>query len=300
MTERMVDIHLHGALADSFGPLHQFAVSTPHEAVRALSANYPEFRRSFLSAASHYYVLADGDWRDTEEAAFLPLSREVHFVPKAEGGIAGLLTAGLAGIGITGLAGQLLGGVLAAVLVWGITQLLFPPEEETPEDKSESYTFTGADNVAQQGAPVPIIYGRVFVGSVVASAGLQVADQVGWEPASSGGGKGGKGGGKGGGGGGGGKFFGAAHEMPSPEGYPTNGLPEPVGGWPQIAVMFLGPPEARIRRLGPVGWDYMGQVTLLGDMGPREVDVFAAPDRRLAWDYWQGFFPYRGGGYLSQ
>ena len=287
MSERLVDIHLYGALADKFGPHHQFAVRNPREAASALCANYPEFRAAFLSTADRYYIMADGDWRDGDDAPTLPLSREVHFVPKVEGGIAGLLTAGLAGLGITGLAGQLLGGVLAALLVWGITQLLFPPKEETPEDKSESYVFTGADNVAQQGAAVPVIYGRCSVGSVVVSAGLDVADQVGWQSGGSDGGK--KGGGKGGKVG----TFGLnPHQIPSPEGYPTNGIPTPRGGWPQIAVQFLGPPEARIRRLGPVGWDHVGSQSLIEEQGKREVDVFVNPERTLMWDYWQGFHTY--------
>ena len=279
MTDRLVDIYLYGSLADKFGQHHQFYVSTPREAASALCANYPEFRSSFIATAQRYYVLADGDWRDDPDAVQMPVSREVHFVPQTEGGIAAVIGMGLASVGITGLAGTLLSGVIAAALVWGITQLLFPPKEEVPEDKSESYTFTGADNVAQQGAAVPIIYGRCHVGSVVASAGLRTEDQVGWQQAA------------GGGGGKGGKRAGAP-ELPSPEGYPTNGLPEPPGGWPEIVVHFLGPPEARIRRLGPLGWDYVGQATLLGPSGEREVDVFVGPQHVLAWDYWQGFFPY--------
>jgi predicted phage tail protein len=41
----------------------------------------------------------------------------------------------------------------------------------------ESFTFSGITNTAQQGLPVPIVYGRAFIGSAVISSGLDV-DQL--------------------------------------------------------------------------------------------------------------------------
>ena len=38
--------------------------------------------------------------------------------------------------------------------------------------KLQSFSFSGIVNVAQQGLPVPVCYGRVITGSVVISAGL--------------------------------------------------------------------------------------------------------------------------------
>ena len=42
-----IAVHLYGPLADKYGPLHHFAVGSPHEAVRALDANYPRLRPRF-------------------------------------------------------------------------------------------------------------------------------------------------------------------------------------------------------------------------------------------------------------
>ena len=39
----------------------------------------------------------------------------------------------------------------------------------------ESFSFSGIVNTSQQGMPVPIVYGRAFVGSAVLSSGLDVA-----------------------------------------------------------------------------------------------------------------------------
>ena len=43
--------------------------------------------------------------------------------------------------------------------------------------KFESFTFSGITNTAKQGLPVPIAYGRLFIGSAVLSSGLDV-DQL--------------------------------------------------------------------------------------------------------------------------
>jgi predicted phage tail protein len=39
----------------------------------------------------------------------------------------------------------------------------------------ESFSFSSIVNTSQQGMPVPIVYGRAFVGSAVLSSGLDVA-----------------------------------------------------------------------------------------------------------------------------
>jgi predicted phage tail protein len=41
----------------------------------------------------------------------------------------------------------------------------------------ESFTFSGITNTVQQGLPVPICYGRAYIGSAVISSGLDV-DQL--------------------------------------------------------------------------------------------------------------------------
>ena len=100
-------------------------------------------------------------------------------------------TAGVAGA--TATTGFVLGagaavaiGTIGLGLVFtGIAQSISPSpvqsgntfERGREAAKLESFTFSGIVNTAKQGLPVPIAYGRVFVGSAVLSSGLDV-DQV--------------------------------------------------------------------------------------------------------------------------
>jgi predicted phage tail protein len=71
----------------------------------------------------------------------------------------------------------------AALVLGGIAQAISPQPEPTslengPEAAQlESFSISNVVNTSRQGLPVPIAYGRVFVGSAVLSSGLDV-DQV--------------------------------------------------------------------------------------------------------------------------
>ena len=182
-----IAVHLYGPLADKYGAEHHLAVMTPHEAIRALDANFPGFIRDF-AAHQIYHLLADGDWRDGDEAAIMPVSRELHLVPQIKG--RAFLAAALIGAAFPALATTTILGVSAATLIGGALFLgvmvglsfLFRPKtpEQKDEDRNESFAFTGPENVVTQGAPVPLAYGRVYCGSVVVSAGLEVAQLGAW------------------------------------------------------------------------------------------------------------------------
>ena len=69
----------------------------------------------------------------------------------------------------------------AGLVLQGIANVISPqPELNSTLDESvqlESFTFSNVVNTQRQGMPVPIAYGRLFVGSAVLSSGLDV-DQV--------------------------------------------------------------------------------------------------------------------------
>lgn len=212
----MVAVHLHGPLAERFGARHDFAIRTPAEAVRALDANYPGFLAAFAAHGS-YVIVADDDQRD-DETCMLPVSREVHFAPIIEGRAfvgAALITAIIPGIS-AGTA-TIMGGLLMAGLMMGLSMLLTPkpkPKEETTKD--DNYAFTGPENVTGQGAAVPLVYGRVYCGSVVVSAGLDLGTDL--TPATA--------------------------VVAPPPGYDSTavapGLPAYPGGWPPLVQGFYG------------------------------------------------------------
>lgn len=105
------------------------------------------------------------------------------------------------GAGVLGAtAATAIGYVGAALVLGGTAQLLSPSISDTPgtfgatsptrararesftsetneiADNRASYIYNGAVNLTAQGNPVPILYGRMQVGSVVVSAGLSVED----------------------------------------------------------------------------------------------------------------------------
>ena len=97
----------------------------------------------------------------------------------AKGGFAVMGSAAVAagGAGLVAAAGTLGIGLMLS----GVAQMLSPvPKPPGPGEaptQLESNSFSGVLNTVRQGVPVPIAYGRVFVGSAVVSAGLDV-DQV--------------------------------------------------------------------------------------------------------------------------
>jgi predicted phage tail protein len=93
----------------------------------------------------------------------------------ATAGTAGALTT--LGVALSGLGASLVLGGVAQALSPAPVQSTTVTERGRDAAKFESFTFSGIVNTAKQGLPVPIAYGRVFVGSAVLSSGLDV-DQL--------------------------------------------------------------------------------------------------------------------------
>ena len=75
-----------------------------------------------------------------------------------------------------GFVGKELDEILASLKPKAVIEDKAPDVPEEAETL-ENYAFSGVTNVARVGTPVPIAYGRLFVGSSVISSGLDV-DQV--------------------------------------------------------------------------------------------------------------------------
>jgi predicted phage tail protein len=107
--------------------------------------------------------------------------------------VSGGATLGLTGFtsgAVVGVSSQtaIIGGAVAAaagnigigLALTGIAQALSPQPEPTSIDESvqlESFSFSNVVNTTRQGLPVPIAYGRVFVGSAVISSNLDVVQE---------------------------------------------------------------------------------------------------------------------------
>ena len=100
--------------------------------------------------------------------------------------IFGISAAGATGAGV--VAGSVFGTTLgtifssigASLILGGVAQMISPQPNMggltsgREAARLESFTFSGIVNTAKQGLPVPVVYGRAFVGSAVISAGLDV------------------------------------------------------------------------------------------------------------------------------
>ena len=69
-----------------------------------------------------------------------------------------------------------------AMLAGDVIQMLSPQAkglgtQDSPNNRP-SYSFNGAVNTSVQGNPVPLLYGRMIVGSAVISAGIYSEDQM--------------------------------------------------------------------------------------------------------------------------
>jgi len=68
------------------------------------------------------------------------------------------------------------GNIGVALALSGVSDMLIP-KQKTPDFSSEqdpriSFKFSGIQNTSRAGTPVPIVYGEIFTGSVVISAGV--------------------------------------------------------------------------------------------------------------------------------
>jgi predicted phage tail protein len=194
----MRDVYLHGAPGRTFGRRFRLDVQSPAEAVRALTMLRPGLR-AVLRVGWWRVIVGPPHVRNGVTADQLNMhmgSQPLHLVPAtppAGGGqgknigsiiLGVVLIIGAVVAGIYqqyGLAASLaLSGV--SMIAGGIAGLLTQPPgmpdpttQAKPDDRP-SFLFNGVVNNSQQGAPVPLIFGRHLVGSIVVAAGLTTED----------------------------------------------------------------------------------------------------------------------------
>lgn len=202
----MRKVLLYGHLGQRFGRTHHYDVRTPAEAVRALCATVSGFREHLAGHSQPGYRVRVGRQTLVPDALHHPAAEVIRIVPVTAGagrsagiilGIALIAFSGPIGVAFGATAGTAATATTAAVagsagfmgittatfgmmglsmVLGGVAQLLAPqPKMAGPADRPNnlpSHAFDGAVNVAAQGNPVPVCYGRMIVGSVVISAAL--------------------------------------------------------------------------------------------------------------------------------
>lgn len=187
-------IKLSGSLAQRFGRTHYLAVSCAAEAVRALCAMKPGFEKFLMEAKDNGLVFAvfQGKNNISEEELRNPVGDDIiRIVPVIAGSKKGGVMQIIAGVVLVAVGvvvqfytggpnpiSNYLYGAGISMIVGGVVQMLTPvPKNQTKQDDDrKSYLFNGAVNVQAQGNSVPVLYGEMIVGSVVASAGISAED----------------------------------------------------------------------------------------------------------------------------
>lgn len=184
-------IRLYGKLAKFIGHrVLKADVASTAEAIRFLLANWPELEQHM---ADQFYRVSLND-RDIDlDELHDPIGQQtIKIIPVVSGaGAVGRILAGIAlvvGSIFIGPSALLFGialksvvfGIGASLVLGGVAQLLSPVPKlptgpDTDNDPRKNYSFSSIQNTSRQGVPVPIVYGEVLVGSVVISAGIDVA-----------------------------------------------------------------------------------------------------------------------------
>ena len=202
-------VKVYGALRQRLGQCRfEFDVETPAQAIKALLVNFPGLDKWLTDSEQDgigYRVKIGREQvtSDTTEVLAMHWSeREVFSITPVIAGagdfgriVVGALliavavanpmlgatamgTVTIAGTSV-GLGAAAIGAIGAGLVLKGIANIISPMNDSGLEAGKEAaklnnMSFSGVVNTARQGLPVPIAYGRVFVGSAVISSGLDV------------------------------------------------------------------------------------------------------------------------------
>ena len=156
----MRKVFLHGELGNSLGKEWNLEVDSVQEALWAIEANTNKLTQFLMKNAKKFthYTFAIDD-KDLEEHQLKSTigdnNKTIHIMPQAAGGVNFLIQ------------------LVVMVVVSLIMQAIFKPPKPKDAIETNSYLFAGTENVAAQGVPVPLGYGRLRVGSVVLSAAVR-------------------------------------------------------------------------------------------------------------------------------
>ena len=201
-TEELTTIKLGGELGKKFGRVHKFVVGSVAEAVSAMKRMIPGFERELMTSKDRgiSYVVFNGDKNIGKDNLADPVRfRSIRIIPKIQGSKSGGVFQTILGVVLVVVGAIITGGTFGAgapfgsavimlgvsMMIGGVIQLLSPQPagfsagtlNQGGPNNGASYNFNGPVNTTLQGNPVPLLYGRMIVGSAVISAGIYSADR---------------------------------------------------------------------------------------------------------------------------
>lgn len=165
----MTEVYLHGILGKKYGRRHRFAVNKPKDALLALEANHEDFLKELkqLSNKNIYYTwIADNQVLGNRDLSFKASKiKRLDFVPTIVGGGPWAIAAGI----IISVASA----VYSYVQAGKVEYPKIPGAQGTTSANNRSLAFSNRENITEQGNPVPLVYGRIKVGSAVIQSSVK-------------------------------------------------------------------------------------------------------------------------------
>ncbi|CAI8821467.1 Bacteriophage lambda tail assembly protein I [Pseudomonas sp. IT-P100] len=186
--EKMQTVLLSGSLGRKFGRRHRMTTGSGFKDVVGYFKQFPGFERHMMETSSKglRYAIFNGKENLSEDDLAKPTGRDVlRIVPVIAGSKRAGLLQTIIGIALIIASPFTNGATLApgiALVAGGVIQMLSPQAkglgtQDSPNNRP-SYSFNGAVNTSVQGGCVPLLYGRMIVGSAVISAGIYSEDQM--------------------------------------------------------------------------------------------------------------------------
>lgn len=190
MSEVLREVRLYGWLGKKYGRVHRIAVDTAREATQALGVILPGFAHDVIGHAAGFHVFAgkpslDNNIGDVGLDCRLGRNEPVCVVPSVAGAKSGGLLQVVIGVALVAV-GLVTGNPYlvyagAAMAIGGVIQALMPGQQkpdEVSDSRVASFAFGGVANTTEQGVAIPVVYGEVIAGSVVASQGLSAVEMA--------------------------------------------------------------------------------------------------------------------------
>lgn len=166
----MTTIRLHGILAQKYGEVFKMDISKPRDVIRAIDANRDGFRKTVMDLQKEgfsYEILVNKKRLNKESFLNSKKAQEIDLVPFIVGSGTELLVA-------------LIFSLVSAVIQFALMDPgTIDGGESTVGGANESMMFSSSQiNLAAQGSPLPIGYGRLKVGSSVIQASMKSLPQT--------------------------------------------------------------------------------------------------------------------------
>jgi len=184
----MTQVILHGILAKEFRKSFSLAIKRPKEAFDAISCSHSNFRNRIAELANqgiYFALLVDGKKiTSMEELSIASDNQKIDITPVICGhGPFPFIAPFIVKAGAFIASNAFLSQLVVGVAMMGIQMMLAPkPETQRPESvvnsAKQSFLFSSKANVAEQGIPVPVGYGRLRVGSAIIQSTIKSYPQA--------------------------------------------------------------------------------------------------------------------------